>query len=504
MHRIKIQSSIITIFGGAILPFAFAPFGYYWLAEISLLLLLFAWCRVTPRQAFWYGWLFGIAFFSCGVYWVYISIHHFGYAPVVLSVAIVALLVMFMALYLATQGYVLQQFYPNNNWTKFSLAFPASFVIFEWIRGWFLSGFPWLFLGYSHVDSPLRGFASILGVYGVSFFVAQTAGITFYLFYELFYGRKNKKICLGLILYAIALWIVGSELAKIDWTKQTGKEADISLIQGNVSLERKWNFNELQTILDSYITLTTKNFASKLIVWPESAIAYPDNALPYLKPLIIAAKKNRVTIISGIPLHDKKDGRDYNGIITLGVDSGQYYYKRQLVPFGEYLPLKPLLSWLRNFLLIPMSDFSSGAKDQPGLLIQGVWFAPFICYEIAYSDMVLEYLPKAGLMLTVCDDSWFGESIASAQHLEIARMRSLEAGRYQLLSTNTGITAIIDAKGRVIAKAPAFQESVLSAKIKILIDSTPWVSYGRYSWLPLFLNFLLWAWVFRGKQPRRK
>lgn len=488
----KCYLGMLAILGGAILPLAFAPFGYYLLAEISLVLLLFSWFNASPRLAFWYGLLFGVAFFGGGVHWVYISIYHFGHAPVILAIAILALLIAFMALYPALQGYLLQRIYPHNNWSKFLLAFPASLAILEWIRGWFLSGFPWLFLGYGHIDSPLRGFASVLGVYGVSFFIAQTAGAIFYIVYEIFYGRKNKKLCAALALYILLLWSVGLSLAKISWTKQSGKEIAVSLIQGNVSLERKWNPSELRPILDSYIALTAKNFTSKIIVWSEAAITYPDAALPYLKPLSLAAKKNRVTILSGTPFHDKKDDRDYNGIIALGADHGQYY-KRRLLPFGEYMPLKFILSWLNNYLFIPMSDFSSGAKNQPDLLAQGILLAPFICYEIAYPDLILDYLPRAELILTVSDDSWFGESIASAQHLEIAQMRSLEVGRYQLLSTNTGISAIIDDKGKIIAKAPVFQQAVLSAKVKNLAGSTFWVAYGKDGWLVLFLALLLWA-----------
>ena len=344
----KLYLSLLALFSGAILPLAFAPFGYYLVAEVSLVLLLVTWFRAKPGTSFWYGWLFGAAFFGCGVYWVYISIHHYGQAPIILSVFILALLVAFMALYPALLGYILNRFFPKNNLYKFLLVFPAGFVILEWIRGWFFSGFPWLFLGYGHIDAPLRGFASIFGVYGVSFVITATAGAIF----SIFYWRKNKKLLFALIMFIVFLWGAGFGLTKISWTKQVDKKVQVSLIQGNVSQEEKWESKKLWPILNAYNLLTLKSFGSKIIVWPEAAIpTYPEDVGLYLKALSFAAEKSGSTILSGAPFYDEKAKAYYNGILTLGADRGRYY-KRQLVPFGEYMPLKSLLSWLRNYLLL--------------------------------------------------------------------------------------------------------------------------------------------------------
>jgi len=484
--------SLLAIFSGAILPLAFAPFSYYLFAELSLVLLLFVWLRATPGLSFWYGWLFGVAFFGCGVYWIYISIHHYGKAPVPLSIVILALFVAVLALYPACQGYLLSRFFPKNNRYKFLLAFPASFVLLESIRGWFLSGFPWLFLGYSHIDAPVRGFATVFGVYGLSFVVAVTSGAIFSIF---FYWRKNIKFSFFLILFIILLWGSGFVLTKIDWTKQVGAEVPVSLIQGNIPQEEKWDPQNLWSILNRYAFLTAKNLDSKIIVWPEAAIPTdPDDLTLYLKGLSFVAKNSDTTILTGTPFYDKKnEAYYYNGILALGSGSGRYY-KRHLVPFGEYLPLKPMLSWLHKFLIIPMSGFSSGAKNQPDLFAAKILVAPFICYEITYPGLVLDYLPQAGLLVTVSDDSWFGDSIAPYQHLEIARMRSLEVGRYQLFSTNTGPTAVINDRGQIIGKTPIFRETVLSVKVKNLVGRTPWVGFGQYIWLPLLLLGLGLAW----------
>lgn len=490
MLKKKTFSSLIALFAGAILPLGFAPFGHYLVTEVSLGLLLLIWSQTTSsRLSFWYGWLFGLTFFGCGVYWVYISIHHFGNAPIPLAILILALLVTFMALYPALQGYLLNRIFPQNDWRKFLVAFPAIWVILEWLRGWVITGFPWLFLGYSHIDSLLRGWATVFGAYGVSFAIAQTAGAIVCLY---FYRKKIKSIIL-LILLITTLWIGGYCLAKINWTKKTDTPIKVSLIQGNISLDQKWNENEWLSILNSYTILTAQNFSSKLIVWPEAAIpVLTADAQFYLKLLSKTAKKYNTTILSGVSFYDSQAGNYSNGILAFGANEGRYH-KRHLVPFGEYLPLRFMLGWLHNYLMIPMSDFSSGTKNQPALLIGKTLLAPFICYEIAYANLVLDYLPKAGILVTVCEDGWFGESIAAAQHLEIARMRSLEVGRYQLLATSTGITAIIDSSGKIISQLPTFKQAVLTANIQLLSGATPWVKFGQYIWLLSLLVILLVA-----------
>ena len=485
--------SLTVLLVGALLPLAFAPFGYYLLAELALMVLLYAISTAAAGRAFWYGWLFGVGFFAFGIYWLYISIHHFGNAPVILALAILGVLIAFLALYPALQSYLLQWLYPQNNWQKLLIAFPALWVIAEWIRGWFLSGFPWLFLGYGHVASALRGWATIFGVYGVSFVIAQTAGAIVCCFY---YRNKIKVVAI-LVLYIVVLWVSGTILARINWNKPIGEPIQVSLIQGNVALQQKWDEKELLPILHSYADLTKQNLASKIIVWPEAAIPiYPENVQLYLQVLSNIAQKHNTTILSGIPFYDRASGKYYNGILAFGKYSGRYY-KRYLVPFGEYLPLSFMLGWMHNYLTIPMAEFSRGGKKQPELLVDKTPLAPFICYEIAYANLVLEYIPQAGLLVTVCDDSWFGASIAAAQHLEIARMRSLEVSRYQLLCTNTGITAIIAADGKIIAQAPILNQAVLNGQVQFLSGRTPWCSFGHYILLPLMVLLL---WLARAKK----
>jgi apolipoprotein N-acyltransferase len=481
--------AVLSLFFGGLAVLAFAPFGHYLLVECALIFLLVAWNHAkSGKQAFWYGWLFGLAFFGFGIHWIYISIHDYGHASKVLSFSICAIFVVYLSLYPAMQGYILQRFYPLNNWRRLVIAFPASLVFLEWIRGWLLSGFPWLYFGYSHIDAPLGGWAKVFGVYGVTFFIAQTAGIIL----GLIYWHKNfKKIFAG-VLYLFILWSAGFYLTKITWVYPVADPIQVSLIQNNIPLERKWQENEIIPILNSYIDVTKKNLTSKIIVWPEAAIPdYLDNMRVYLQRLSRTAHKHNTTILTGAIFYEIKNKKYYNGVLAFGATHGQYY-KRNLVPFGEYMPLRFVLSWLDRYLNIPMSDFSSGPRKQNSLYIKNFLLAPFVCYEIAYANLVAEYLPQAKVLITVCENGWFGKSIATAQHLEIARMRSLEVGRYQLLSSSS-IAAVIDDEGKIFAKTPMFTENVLTAEIKLLSGATPWVLFGQYVWLILILILLLIA-----------
>lgn len=476
IKKTNIFYNLLAVVSGAALVLAFAPFGYYLIAELSLVALLFTWHQAqTPRQAFWYGWLYGLAFFGWGAHWVYISIHNFGHAPIPIAALILGIMVAYLALYPAITGYLLKKC-PKHNWLTYIIIFPLLCTSLEWVRGWMISGFPWLFLGYGHINSAISSWATIFGVYGVSWVIAQTAGAVFCIF---LYYRKIKPILFFITLIA-ALWISGYYLNKINWTTIINKPIQVSLIQGNISLEQKWDETQLFNILNTYANITIENFTSKIIVWPEAAIpAFEHNISDYLAKLSEIAKQHKTTILSGIMFQDFNTPNYYNGIIALGANSGRYY-KRHLVPFGEYMPLKPILSWLRHYLDIPMSGFSSGSAKQPKILIQNTPIAPFVCYEIAYPGLVLDCMPQAGVLITVCDDSWFGESIAAAQHLEIAQMRSLEVGRYQLLTASTGITAIIDAKGKVLSRLPEFKLGVLTGNIQLLSGATPWVSIWRH------------------------
>lgn len=471
MSKLIIQN-LIALLAGGILPLAFAPFGYYPIAFIAPALLLWLWCHNSPKIAALNGFLFGIGFFGVGISWIYISIHTYGNTSSLLAGFITALFIFYLALFPAAQGLLLNYFFKKNNLLKLLLAFPVTWVLFEYLRSWLLTGFPWLFLGYSQIDSFLRGGAPIFGVYGISLLVAFIAGTLVILL-----RTKSTITRLSISAILLGLWLGGTALNKIAWVKPNDKTIKVTLIQGNIPLEMKWQAGQIRNILNIYTKLTAQHWDSQLIVWSEAAIpGFSNQVTNFIKQLSAAAAKNNSTIITGIIVD--QNNKTYNGIITLGKDH-LTYLKRHLVPFGEYLPLKNILGNLLKFFSIPMSDLSSGDNQQPSFIVNNINLAPFICYEIIYPSLILDYLPEAQLLITISDDSWFGKSMATAQHLEMARMRSLETGRYQLMSTNTGITAIIDHQGKIIAQAPIFERATLTQKVQLISETTPYVKLWK-------------------------
>lgn len=474
---------IIALAAGAMMPFAFAPFSFALLAIISVAAILFVWQHTPkPRDAFVCGWLFGLTYFGIGTSWIYVSLHRYGNMPFFLAALTTLIFVCTLALFPAINGYCWRRLYPRGKWRSLLLAFPSLWVFCEWSRTWVLGGFPWLFIGNSQIDSPLSNIAPIFGVYGASFLVAFVAAVSIGI-----PRAKTTFMRLALALTLALTWIGCDLLENINWTKPFGSPLSVSVVQGNIPQELKWQDKKINYILQTYEDLTKDHWQNDIIVWPEAAIpVLQTQAVQFLEKLDRQAEHAKNTLITGIPFVYVHQGNPllYNAIITLGHKETQYF-KRHLVPFGEYKPLKPWLDWIWNFLKIPMSDFSSGASNQPALHADDITIAPFVCYEIAYPELALDFMPHANLLLTVSDDSWFGHSLAAAQQFEIARMRSLETGRYQIVATNTGVTGIINPQGLVVARAPISQRFVLNTTVQPMQGATPWVAFGHHLWILL-------------------
>lgn len=501
----KIYKSLIALFAGGLLPLAFAPFGYSPIAILCCALLLTLWLNDSVRDALRHGFIFGLGFFSVGISWVYISIHEFGNTIAPIALFITALFVAILACFPAMQGYVLARFFPRDTPTKLFFAFPASWVLIEWVRNWIFTGFPWLLLGASQTNSPLRSFAPIVGEPGLSFLVALTGALLVTLIINLPIAKKfgieknhmpliNKKIFYLSTIGILLIWGSTFLLKSIHWTKPASKPIQVSLIQGNIPQQLKWNPQYLETTLKSYYELTQQHWDSRIIIWPEAAIPLlQKDAQGFLNGLSKKAKAHKTTLITGIPIQE--NSRYYNGLLALGVDQGKYY-KRHLVPFGEYLPW--WTQWLKGiigFLAIPMSDFSAGPVQQPMLHVAGIDIAAFICYEITYSDLVLKGLPQAQLLLTISNDAWFGDSLASAQHLQIGQLRALETGRYLIFTANDGITAIVNPEGHIQQQISRFQIDVLTGTVEAMNGITPWMVIGMLPFISvIFILFVLAGW----------
>lgn len=480
---------IYCLISGALLTLAFAPFNYFLFAVIAPILLLLLWLHASTRESFWRGFIFGLGFFGTGVSWVYISIHQYGNTSAPLAFLITALFIAILASFIAIQGYLLARFFPNNTVIKFCLAFPTTWVLMEWTRSWIFTGFPWLLLGTSQINSPLRGFAPLIGEYGLSFLLLLTCG----LLVTIFYSKNTLTKKLTLLSIILTIWCSGNWLANKQWTQADHKTIQVSLIQGNIPQQLKWDVNYIETTLQKYYQLTQKNWDSQLIIWPEAAIPLlQTEAQGFLDAMDKEAQQHHATLITGIPI---KDGFTYyNAMIALGQYHAKYY-KQHLVPFGEYVPLEKWLRGVIGLFDIPMSNFSSGSSQQPDFKLGNLIIAPFICYEIVYAQTVLNHLPQAGILLTISNDAWFGHSFASEQHLQIGQMRALETGRYLIFATNDGITAVINHTGKIEKQIPRFTQGTLTSVVPIMSGSTPFVRLGVTPLILFLAGLLCVTWI---------
>ncbi len=486
---------LIALIAGAILPLAFAPVNIFSLAFIAPAVLLYLWLKSTPGRAFWIGLVFGLAMFTVGSSWIYISVHNFGNATPLLSALLTGLLILLMSCYPAIQGYLFRKLWrKKSNVANCLCAFPATWVLFEYIRSFLFDGFPFLFLGYSQTDNILSGLAPIFGVYGLSLVVTLISGALVLLFKK---DNPGQKL---LALFVIALCVcLGWGYHNRHWTHAASKPIQISMIQGNIPQQMKWNSDDLMQIITKYRDLTIKHWQSQIIVWPEAAVPFfPDQLPDFFDSLHKSAVAHHATLIIGAPLSDKQTKQTYNGLIMIGNNHGSYK-KRHLVPFGEFIPLKSLYAPLMKDLDVPMSDLSPGPTTQPPLIVDGIPIAAYICYETAFPIETLNAMQGKQLGINIVDDAWFGHSFAMGQQLQMTRMRALETGRYIAIASNTGITALINPLGKVTDILPIDVTDVLTVKPVAMSGSTPLMHTNYYSLLAIIILLFLLSLCSRKK-----
>jgi apolipoprotein N-acyltransferase len=452
--------ALIAFALGGLLSAAFAPFAIFPLAVICPAALMLLWERATPRGGANLGFWFGAGTFLAGTYWLYTSIHVFGRAPLWIAILLMLSLVAIMGLYHALLGYVAARWLPRSGLVRWLVALPAAWVGIEWLRGWLFSGFPWLALGYSQIDSWLAGFAPLAGVYGLGLLVMLSAGGLVAVIRE-----KGAARAFAVLLVAF-IWAAGAGLTRFEWTARSGEPLTVSLVQGAISQDLKWQEENRDATLALYRELTEQVLGSRIVVWPEAALpALAHEVKDYLDSVRRAARAKGSDLIIGQLRYDFERDQYRNSIAAMN-EQVTWYDKRRLVPFGEFFPVPDFVrSWMR-LMSLPYVDMTAGAAEQAPLLAGGQKLGATICYEDAYGSQQLAVLREATLLVNVSNDAWFGDSTAPHQHLEIARMRALEAGRSMLRATNDGITAVIDADGTIIDRIPQFEPGVLTATVE--------------------------------------
>ena len=482
------QANSLSLLTGALMPLAFAPFDIYPIAFIGPAILFFLWLDQPVKVAFQRGYFFGMGMFGLGVPWVYVSMSQFGGVAPPIAAILTALFVLFLALFPAFTGYFFARFFAKLTTNiKLLVVLPALWTTSEWIRGWIFTGFPWLSLGYSQIDAPLKGFAPIMGVYGISWLTVVISGLL-----ALLVVRREKRILYFEVPILLVIIGLGIGLERIHWTHSIGHPIKVALLQGNISQDLKWRSDQRQPTIDLYTKMTRANLDSDLIVWPETALpAFYHQAKNYLTELGNEAKETKTDLLIGIPIMDLKTRRYFNSVVEVGVGPvDEIYNKSHLVPFGEYIPLRGILGNIFDILNVPLPNFSTAEAAQHPLTAAGYKVGISICYEDAFGEEVIKSLPEANFLVNVSNDAWFGHSVAPNQHLQIARMRAVETGRPLLRATNTGITAVIDDEGAIKSRLPQFVANSLTDTIQPMIGATPYSKYGN-GMIILILTVLL-------------
>jgi apolipoprotein N-acyltransferase len=488
---------LLAFTAGALLPLAFAPFDVWPLAVLLPAVLLWAWDDATPRRAAVRGGLFGLGMYGFGIYWIFISLHDYGNAPAPFAALATALVVLAMALYPAVLGGLIARWGPPPGPARWLLVFPALWALLDWARSWLFTGFPWLALGYSQTDAPLGQLAPCLGVFGAGWAVLLSAGLL-----RTLLGRKDWRTRLGGLGLLAALWLAAWGLGRVDWVEPAGAPLRVAIVQGNVTQERKWAPDALDETLNRYVQLSLpEQNQTDVIIWPETAIpALLDEVRPFVAALAGVAQQAGVDYITGIPTGSRESGIFHNSIIGVGRAPG-LYHKRRLLPFGEYLPLRGLLLFFRDWVDIPMADFTPGHREQPLFRAGGQPVGLSICFEAVFGSEIRRALPEATWLINLSNDAWFKDSTAPHQHLQIARMRALEVARYLARATNTGVSAILDERGRIRARGAQFQAEVIRGEVRPLRGLTPYARFGDWPAVAMMIGLLILG-LFLGRRSR--
>ena len=499
LHRIEQLPNwmqfAIAFFAGCLVPFSFAPFNIWPFGILALVIFAVLINNQSLKKVWWRSWWFGVGMYGVGVSWIYVSISGFGGAPAPLAAFLVVVFVFFMAAFFSLPFYAFGRWFSQHP-LSLLVAFPACWLISEWLRTWLLTGFPWLFIGYADLTNWLSGWAPLIGVMGLSLLSALTAGVIAQALYR---PQKSARLIIG-SLAMVVVWVSGFALQKMEWTRVSNSPTTIAIVQPNIDQQDKWQTDFRDITLDVLREKTELLWGKKIIIWPEAAITrvYSD-ALPFLNEINRKASDSESGLITGIIFDDAEKYVYYNSVVTFGKAIG-IHHKRRLVPFGEYVPIEALRD-LIEFFNLPTSIISLGPEDQHGLKVDDLLIAPSVCYEVAFPDLIAKNAVDSQLLLSVSNLGWFGDSLGRHQFMQMAQMRALEAQRYYAYSTNNGPSAIFDRKGNIVAQTKAFEQTTLSSNIYAAEGSTPFMRFGSLPVVLLSMFGLMLLFFFGKKNP---
>ncbi|VVE03228.1 apolipoprotein N-acyltransferase [Pandoraea fibrosis] len=479
------RARVLAGLAGIAQTLAFAPRDVWWL-QLLAMAGLFALVErsASRRDAFWLGGCFGLASFVSGIWWLYISMHTYGGMPAIMAGAAVVLFSIYLALYPALAACATRWVTAAGPWRAF--AFAGAWTLAEWLRGTVFTGFPWLSPGYAHVDGPLSGFAPLVGVYGIGGLAALAAAWLACAVLPVVMTTPPMRR-FAAVVGTLALLGAGALLARHEWTTPSGKPLTVRLLQGNIAQDMKFERAGIDHAMALYRDMIVAAPAD-LIITPETAFpvllqAIPPDVAGPIREFVDRTGSHVVLGAVGATLTDRGPTDLTNSLFGVTPrDQTLYRYdKHHLVPFGEFVPWG--FRWFVDMMHIPLGDFLRGTATPSGFAIRDQRVALDICYEDLFGEEIAQALRNMPAPATVLANStnlaWFGDTIALDQHLQIARMRTLETGRPMLRATNTGATAIIDAHGRVQGRLPAMTTGALTGNVQPYSGLTPYVRFGN-------------------------
>ncbi len=462
----------------------------WWLQMLSIAGLVMLLDRASSaRQAALLGWLFATSWLCGTVWWLYISMHVYGGLAAPLAAFAVFALCGFLALYYAVASYFYKRFRQITlvNPVLGAIVFAAAWMLAELARDSWFTGFPWGAGGYAHVDGPLSGYATWLGVYGLGALVVWLGALIPHL---IACGRLQRILAITLVALPSVAQMDEAWLQR--FTKSSG-DAAISLLQGNIPQGEKFDSSTgVKASLDWYREQLSLSRAP-LTITPETAIPLLPRQLPegYWESIRAQFSSAKQAALVGIPLGDFEKGYT-NSVLGLKPGHAQPYQydKHHLVPFGEFIP--PLFKWFTQMMNIPLGDFNRGAVGQSSFEWAGQRWALNICYEDLFGDELarrfVDEKTAPTVMVNVSNIGWFGNTVAIDQHLQISRMRALELGRPMVRATNTGATVIINHRGEVTHSLPRHTRGVLTGTVEGRQGITPFAWWaGRFGLWPLWM-----------------
>ncbi len=495
----------LAALSGFFLILAFPKFNVEIVAWAALVPFFWSLRGKSPAQAALLGLVAGFSFFTGLLPWIYNVLNQYGHLPGAVSVFLLLLLTAYLALYFSAFAFVLRWAQARMEIPETLLA-PPLWVSLEYIRGFLFSGFPWELLGYSqYLTLPLVQIADITGVYGVSFLIVLVNAAV-YRFLEAFIDRNWKPVqkeilAAGLLLAASAgygYW----RLAGISPQSKEGTPVRISLIQGNIPQDVKWEPKFQEETMRSYadLTLRTRHLFPNLVIWPETATPFFfQDSLPHQSRILELSRAMRTHLLFGSPAYDRKgrETRYYNSAFLIspeGKEAGRYD-KIHLVPFGEYAPLSGILGFTRD-IIGAMGDFQPGEEVRNLAVPQGK-FGILICYEVIFPDLTRQFVDRgARFLVNITNDAWFGRTAAPYQHISMAALRAVENRVPIARAANTGISGFIHPSGQILQASEIFTKSILFG---ILYIKKTWSFYTQFGDLFSYLCmgfttiFLLWV-----------